>query len=405
MKRFGIIIFVVGYLLFPSIKVEAAGYCSSSYQPYNNYIKYLLVSTDWSVSMKEADGVYNLTSDLQSTQTSVGLKTVTPELIVENEYCKVSCLEKVVITYPTNNRKLLPGAGFTLPVRLAQGERACMSCFDKTSYSSYGSFLANALLTAEGNERDALLLEQKQLLEKGETCSGWTANYSFDPTFYAIISDENGENNVPIKEVVSTKKRSIVDGYPLDNDPNIFMNLKRVIVTKEYEFADHTYVSKYSGNISTTKPDEYVEEGSRYYTGLATPKGVYPIKIIATNLGNKGRWTSTGTGSYSIVDSVCLDGISKYAISKYIYRPISVSNPFPNRKAGANWRGYESRITSNRNIIYSDGFKAPYTVDMEPNDILSVKAYNDNLKNYLDESITSGGKSNFINKQFSYLFK
>lgn len=93
-----------------------------------------------------------------------------------------------------------------------------------------------------------------------------------------------------------------------------------------------------------------------------------------------------------------------------VYRPISLTNPFPSREAGNNWQGYEENIKR-----LEPDHKPEYVIELNANDISEInkqtERYNDSTKNaYIDyvwatESDTNGKYvSKFIHETNSSLF-
>ena len=80
---------------------------------------------------------------------------------------------------------------------------------------------------------------------------------------------------------------------------------------------------------------------------------------------------------------------------KFIYRPIDLNNPFPNRNAGINWYDWYS-IPANKDRLKSSYSKKEYQVELDNQIVSKIKGYNKN-NNYLDwRGISKTGKSEFI---------
>ena len=80
---------------------------------------------------------------------------------------------------------------------------------------------------------------------------------------------------------------------------------------------------------------------------------------------------------------------------KFIYRPIDLNNPFPNRNAGINWYDWYS-VPYNKNRLKSSYDKIEYTAELDNQIVSKIKGYNKN-NNYLDwRGISKTGKSEFI---------
>lgn len=91
------------------------------------------------------------------------------------------------------------------------------------------------------------------------------------------------------------------------------------------------------------------------------------------------------------------DQSNKYA---FIYRPIDINNPFPNRNAGVNWYDWYS-IPANKERLKSSYSKEEYQVILDNQSVSKIKEYNnDKNNNYLDWTGINKKteKSEFIDK-------
>lgn len=83
---------------------------------------------------------------------------------------------------------------------------------------------------------------------------------------------------------------------------------------------------------------------------------------------------------------------------KFVYRPIDLDNPFPNRLAGANWYNWYSK-DANKERLKNSYSKLQYQVELNPSRVNEIKKYNNGKKYFdwdgFDEN--GNGKSNFIN--------
>lgn len=89
----------------------------------------------------------------------------------------------------------------------------------------------------------------------------------------------------------------------------------------------------------------------------------------------------------------------------FIYRPIDLNNPFPNRNAGINWYDWYS-IQSNKDRLKSSYSKLEYQVELDNQSVSKIKEYNKE-NNYLDwKGINEETeKSDFINNYFKDNYK
>lgn len=84
------------------------------------------------------------------------------------------------------------------------------------------------------------------------------------------------------------------------------------------------------------------------------------------------------------------------ALFNFIYRPIDISNPFPNRNAGINWYEWWSN-DRNKELLKSSYDRLQYVAKLNNVSIAKIKNYNKNTKNgYFDWDTMNGEKSTFI---------
>lgn len=80
---------------------------------------------------------------------------------------------------------------------------------------------------------------------------------------------------------------------------------------------------------------------------------------------------------------------------KFIYRPIDINNPFPNRNAGVNWYSWYEE-PANKNRLESSYDEVEYQIELDNQRIIKIKEYNNN-HSYLDwYGISDSGKSDFV---------
>lgn len=82
---------------------------------------------------------------------------------------------------------------------------------------------------------------------------------------------------------------------------------------------------------------------------------------------------------------------------KFIYRPIDINNPFPNRNAGVNWYNWY-QDAANQARLESSYDKLEYQMILDNRTVSQIKEYNRTHKNYLDwEGIDKDtGESDFV---------
>jgi len=149
---------------------------------------------------------------------------------------------------------------------------------------------------------------------------------------------------------------------------------------------------------------------NEYYTPI-TYTGELSLEAEIKNIGvlkEVDGWTNNWTLKYDGEnDDSCKvnvtsrlykpDQSNKYA---FIYRPIDINNPFPNRNAGVNWYDWYS-IPANKERLKSSYSKEEYQVILDNQSVSKIKEYNnDKNNNYLDWTGINKKteKSEFIDK-------
>lgn len=149
---------------------------------------------------------------------------------------------------------------------------------------------------------------------------------------------------------------------------------------------------------------------NEYYTPI-TYTGELSLEATISNIGvldevEVDHWTDNWTLKYDGEnDDSCKVNVTsrlykpnqknEYA---FIYRPIDLNNPFPNRNAGINWYDWYN-IPANKDRLKSSYSKKEYQVELDNQSVSKIKEYNKN-KNYLDwKGINEEtGKSEFIDE-------
>ncbi len=138
--------------------------------------------------------------------------------------------------------------------------------------------------------------------------------------------------------------------------------------------------------------------------------------------GTTGNLTGDVVGDISISGYSCPINVANYVLCEkddcgstptnldIIYRPISLTNPFPSikdRPMGSNWTELSAKsfITNNRNVSDYDIYKLKpiYTITLTPTTIKNIRSYNkQNSLNDFDMSCTDGYKciSKFLWEKF-----
>lgn len=146
---------------------------------------------------------------------------------------------------------------------------------------------------------------------------------------------------------------------------------------------------------------------NEYYTPIKYT-GNLSLEATIKNIGvleYVDNWTKNWTLTYDgEKDKTCQVNVNSrlYKPEKnneyaFIYRPIDLNNPFPNRNAGVNWYDWYSD-PYNKNRLKSSYDKIEYTAELDNQIVSKIKEYNKNKNNnYLDwRGISETGKSEFI---------
>jgi len=139
-----------------------------------------------------------------------------------------------------------------------------------------------------------------------------------------------------------------------------------------------------------------IDINNKYYTPL-NYEGKYKITADITGMDRitesssvsdsadekKRAWTGNWKDSFTNCEIDVYGLLMKNNAYNFIYRPIDISNPFPNRNAGINWFDWYN-ITRNKERLentYLDG--SQYKVTLDNNAINDIKNYNGNY-DYLE---------------------
>ena len=166
------------------------------------------------------------------------------------------------------------------------------------------------------------------------------------------------------------------------------------------------FIDKQTSNVvyGNYEGDKYIPKGSMYFTPIKYPSGQFPVKATFSGLSsiNSMRWNA--------IYECGIECQQKLVEDKYLYyfRPISLSEPFPNnRTPGSNWIDWIKDEENKKRLLntYTTSNNLEYTVNLTNTDIANIKKYNEEKnfggKGYLDNSIDINGNSDFI-KKYNY---
>ena len=212
------------------------------------------------------------------------------------------------------------------------------------------------------------------------------------------LKDENGDEIGKIGNIQKSCTR--------DDDDSEFTEGKTVTTTCTF-LLPKSIVDLGTGKVTyKNKPGQGIN--NEYYTPITYTGDLYleaTIKNVSV-LKDVDKWTDNWTLTYGGEnDDNCKVNVTsrlykpnqknEYA---FIYRPIDLNNPFPNRNAGVNWYDWYS-IPANKDRLKSSYSKKEYQVELDNQSVSKIKEYNKN-NNYLDWTGINKetGKSDFIDK-------
>lgn len=220
-----------------------------------------------------------------------------------------------------------------------------------------------------------------------------------DITVEVYLKDENGKKyNIDNIQKKCTR----------DDDNSEFEEDKTVTTTCTF-LLPKSIVDLGTGKV-TYKNDPGQGINNEYYTPI-TYNGELSLYAKISKIGvlkekDVDGWTDNWTLTYDGEnDDSCKvnvtsrlykpDQSNKYA---FIYRPVDLNNPFPNRNAGVNWYSWYS-IPANKERLKSSYSKKEYQVELDNQSVSKIKEYNKN-NNYLNWTGINEetGKSKFIDE-------
>jgi len=218
-------------------------------------------------------------------------------------------------------------------------------------------------------------------------------------------SDSNDETNTKINQIVgswNTPKTPNVGTYWEPGEAanyKLKFNMKTACINRRTALVDYK---------DGCNDSEEVDGGELYYIPLKKETGTFPIEvsindvnIIASNHGTGNKHSH----KWSINYSCSVDNVQKlYDLDnggfEFIYRPINMSNPFPNRTPGNNWQPLmnEIKVGDNNAIEKMTRNTLEYEVYLGESEINTIKNYNNtNNYNYTSmQTISDGGRSSFL---------
>ena len=322
-------------------------------------------------------------------------KSTKEKEVLKNDVCTITCTEDIAFSIkPT--QKVLAGMSFSYPL-YSSGVRKCTAKYNYKNYEDrmqklVDEYKALTNTTAKNNkvkELDALYEQKARCDGYAEAGNEYESKYSF-----------NGEANLKVEtstnvENVTYEYKDIDEYYTNVVKDNInYYSCGYNSSTKNCDGAQKTingwtstsrvygkytmkevFIEKYTGEIKTTKGDNTCEGMDRFFVDLNEytrpvsndkDDNGYSLTLTATNLNTKTindtDWNLTVNCYYQVNNLMFPQGgtnvkadenYSKYGNTAFQYRIVALEEPFPDREAGANWKGNESIITSSKSIVFS----------------------------------------------------
>lgn len=298
----------------------------------------------------------------------------------------------------------------------------------------------NTIAGMSYNNKPSVAVTYKDPTKNYTSAKGQTINYegklvsSKTTTNGSEKASNIGNGLIKVNCKVPANKESMDESYLYNSCTTTYTheydNLRNKTVSKQitnkYEFSMpkniYRYVLKGSGesvNSDSPKVTDDIKNNKRYIdigypnypVHFTTPTGTYPISLTYKNIGSDGKFVKSQVYNctYKVINRVipcvgkdcdnpdCVgekcdrcygsscDGSPKVNGINVIYRPISLTNPFPGesgkgRSAGINWTNDDIKkyITNNRNVkqnsVYNE--KPLYSFTLTANAIKKIKAYN-----------------------------
>lgn len=261
---------------------------------------------------------------------------------------------------------------------------------------------------------------------------------------WSLVNQYKGTPEDITKEMQAKLKENFVDGFGLTDvkfgneqipDDYFKQNIKctetgsftngNTLTTTCIVYLPNSVLEKYTGKV-TYKQGDNLGLNNKYYTPIdwdsnkkyevvATISGMDRLKESSVKADSKDKnkvWT--GTWEYTLNGSKDNCDINLYTLYgqptggkknlKYIfiYRPIDLNNPFPNRNPGMNWYDWYN-IERNKERLESSYNREQYSITLDGNLTSEIKKYNRNeltKGGYFDWKTIENGQSSFIDKYF-----
>ena len=261
---------------------------------------------------------------------------------------------------------------------------------------------------------------------------------------WSLVKQYKGTIEDITKEMQAKLKENFVDGFGLKNvkfgneqipDDYFKQNIKcqetgsftngNTLTTMCIVYLPNSVVEEYTGKVIYKQGDN-LGLNNKYYTPIdwdsnkkyeivATISGMDRLKESSVKADSKDKnkvWT--GTWEYTLNGSKDNCDINLYPLYgqptggkknlkyTFIYRPIDLNNPFPNRNPGMNWYDWYN-IERNKERLESSYNREQYSITLDSQKTSEIKKYNKDELNkggYFDWKTIENGQSSFVDKYF-----
>lgn len=184
-----------------------------------------------------------------------------------------------------------------------------------------------------------------------------------------------------------------------------------IIYLPASEFEEYTGKVTYKiGDIGNGINNKYytnlIDDENYSISGTLSELSVLNKQSSVSDSGTTGSWT----GDWSAELTDCNINLYTIPITPttitttnnkgyiFLYRPIDINNPFPNRNAGINWFDWYSNIVNKQRL--EDTYKnLNYVIELDNAMLSTIKKYNDGT-NYFDFDTMEDDESTFLRKYF-----
>lgn len=357
------------------------------------------------------------------------------QIVLQNSVCTIKCTESIVFSIDPI-KKVLAGTSFNYPL-YASGERKCKATYNYSAYetkirrlvSEYAS-LSGTQKTTKANEITNYYAEKKACDEFTKEGSELQNRYSYDGDVSLKVETSTSEKTIPYEFVETEEYSSQVINDEINYLGSCLYNetgrtcsygkktmnswTETVRIFGKYTMKD-TYIEKYTGEIKNVYSNTTCNAGDRYFTDFSevtrpkeidtTDKG-YKLTLEAKDLGNNlvsagDRWDLDVECWYELKNLMFPQGnegvvkdenYEEYGGTAFQYRIIDLDDPFPGREAGANWKGYESVISSTKDRLSS---LQRFVITLDRSSINRIREYND-VHSYDTFNLNEMEKSQFV---------